>query len=145
MEVLAQLLAEEKRAVYTHCCSHALNVAVGRTIKASTVCCDALDTAFEISKLIKFSPKRNAAFDRIKSESGEDLVSGVGITSFCPTRWTVRGDSVCSILENFNILIEVWDECLDTKLEPDVKGFLVLNPKSLTTSCFLDCTCVNEF
>ena len=53
------------------------------------------------------------------------MVSGVGIRSFCPTRWTVRGDSVGSILENFNILIELWDECLDTKLEPDVKGRII--------------------
>ena len=109
------------------------------------MCCDALDTAFEISNLIKFSPKRNAAFDRIKSETRKDWVLGVGIRSFCPTRWTVRGDSVGSILEILNVLIELWDECLDTKLEPDVKGLLVLKPKCLTTSCFLDCTCVNEF
>lgn len=116
---------QKKNEPYTHSYAHALNLAVGRTIKESKVCCDALDTAFEISKLIKFSPKRNAAFDRIKSESGEDLVSGVGIRSFCRTRWTVRGDSVGSILENFNILIELWDECLDTKLEPDVKGRII--------------------
>ena len=36
----------------------------------------ALDTAYEITKLIKFSPKRNAAFDRIKNElSTEDSTS----------------------------------------------------------------------
>ena len=107
--VAAQLLAEEKRAVYTHCYAHALNLAVGRTIKESKICCDALDVAFEITKLIKFSPKRNAAFDRIKSEAEDDSVAGVGIRTFCPTRWTVRGDSICSILENYNILIELWD------------------------------------
>ena len=28
-------------------------------------------------------------------------------------------ESVGSILENYNVLIELWDECLDTKLEPD--------------------------
>ena len=33
--VAAQLLAEEKQAVYTHCYAHALNLAVGRTIKES--------------------------------------------------------------------------------------------------------------
>ena len=66
--VAAQLLAEEKQAIYTHCYARALHLAVCRTIKESKLCCDALDTAFEISK---FSPKRNAACDRIKSEVGK--------------------------------------------------------------------------
>ena len=52
--------------MYTHCYAHALNLAVGNTIKRSKVCSDALDVAFEIIKLVKFSPKRNAAFDQIK-------------------------------------------------------------------------------
>ena len=58
--VSTQIIKEEKRAV---CYAHALNLAIGETIKRSKVCCDALNVAFEISKLIKFSPKRNAAFD----------------------------------------------------------------------------------
>lgn len=66
------LQREVKRAVYTHCYGHALNLAVGYTMKQSKVCCEALQVAFEISKLIKFSPKRNAAFERIKAEDPED-------------------------------------------------------------------------
>ncbi len=67
--VATQIIAEEKCAVYiTHCYDHALNLAVGDAMKQSRICRDALETAFEISKLIKFSPKRNAAFDRIKSD-----------------------------------------------------------------------------
>ena len=111
--------------MYTHCYAHALNLAVGKTLKESKVCCDALDTAFEICKLINFSPKRNAAFDRIKSQTEEDLVASVGIRNFCPTRWTVRGNSVGSILENYNILNDLWDECLETRLEPDIKGRII--------------------
>ena len=61
------------------------------------MCCDALDTAFEISKLIKVSPKRNAAFDRIKSENDKDLVASMA------SRWNVGGESVGSILENYNV------------------------------------------
>ena len=54
--VSTQIIKEEKWAIYTHCYAHALNLAIGETIKRSKVCCDALDVAFEISKLIKFSP-----------------------------------------------------------------------------------------
>lgn len=64
--VATRLLSEEKRAVYTHCYGHALNLAVGSTMKQSKICCGAMEVAFEVSKLIKFSPKRNASFDRIK-------------------------------------------------------------------------------
>ena len=32
------------------------------------MCRDALDTALQVKKLVMFSPKRNAVFDRIKSE-----------------------------------------------------------------------------
>ena len=61
--VAAIITQEESRALYTHCYGHALNLAVADTVKQSKICRDALDTAFEITRLIKFSPKRNAAFD----------------------------------------------------------------------------------
>ena len=47
--------------LYTHCYGHALNLAVGDTVKQSKICKDALDTAFEITRMIKFSPKVMAA------------------------------------------------------------------------------------
>ena len=50
--VATQIMAEEKRAVYTHCYGHALNLAVGDAIKQSKVSRDALETAFEISKQV---------------------------------------------------------------------------------------------
>lgn len=70
-------------------------------------------------QLIKFSPKRNAAFNRIKAEDEHSFVGG--IQSFCPTRWTVRGDSIASILDNFSALMQLCKECLETTLQPDIK------------------------
>ena len=67
--VVTQLLAKEKKAVLTHCYGHALNLAVGDSMKKLIVCRDALDTTYEISKLLRFSPKRHAAFDRIRVEN----------------------------------------------------------------------------
>lgn len=125
--VAARLLAEEKRALYTHCYGHALNLAVGTTLKQSKVCRDAMDVAFEIAKLIKLSPKRDSMFQKIKADEDdeEDRISRVGIRSFCPTRWTVRGASVASILENYNVLKCLWDECLEGTLVPDIKGRII--------------------
>ena len=125
--VATQLARKEKRAVLTHCYGHALNLAVGDSMKQSKVCKDALDTAFEISKLIRYSPKQNAAFDRIKVENltEEHVGSSIGIRAMCPTRWTVRGDAVESIIKNYVVLKQLWSECLTTQLDPDVKGRII--------------------
>ena len=49
--VATQISREEKRALYTHCFGHALNLAlaVADAIKQSKVCRDAMETAFEIT------------------------------------------------------------------------------------------------
>ena len=80
--VSTHIIKEDKRTVYTHCYVHALNLAIGETIKCSRVCCDALDVTFEISKLIKFSPKRNALFDEIKAANADELGYSAGIETF---------------------------------------------------------------
>ena len=116
-------------------------------MKQSKVCHDALDTSHEISKLIRFSPKRNAALDRIKIENPGEEESGPshGIRSFCPTRWTVRGDAIESILDNYEALQRLWDECLETKLEPDVKvASLVSRHRCCTTTLCLVCNWVRR-
>ena len=61
--VATQIAREENRALYVHCFGHALNLAVADTVKQSKVCRDALEIALEVTKLVKFSPKRNAAFN----------------------------------------------------------------------------------
>ena len=57
-----QMCAEEPRALYSHCHGHARNLATGDTIKKNKNLCDVLDTVYEITKLLKFSPKREAQF-----------------------------------------------------------------------------------
>ena len=112
--VAAIIRPEESRALNTHFYGHSLNLAVADTVKQSKVCRDALDIAFEITRLIKFSPKRNAAFDSFKSSNEDDgYPSVIGIRNLCYTRWTVRGDAIESILVNYNNLIEHWEECLE--------------------------------
>ena len=54
--VATQIIQEEPRATFTHCYGHALNLAAGDTIKKNKLLRNALDTTFEISKLLKYSP-----------------------------------------------------------------------------------------
>ena len=46
--VASILSKEERRALYTHCYGHALNLAVSDTVKQSNICKDALDVAYEV-------------------------------------------------------------------------------------------------
>ena len=72
--------------------------------------------------MIRFSPKRNVAFDKIKVENPAEDESGPshGIRSFCPTKWTVRGDAIESIIDNYDT-----PKCLETKLKTDVRGRII--------------------
>ena len=121
-----EILSLERRAVCMHCFGHALNLAVADTLKQSRVFREALKIAYEITKLIEYSPERNAAFNRIKAEiSDEDARGSVGIRSFCHTRWTVRGNAITSILENYSVLSQLWKESLEARIEPDLKGRVI--------------------
>ena len=42
-----------------------------------------------------------------------------------PTRWTVPGDAIESIIEHYDTLSQLWDERLETRLDPDVKGRII--------------------
>ena len=37
----------------------------------------------------------------------------------------MRGDSIESILMNYDSLNVLWEECLETNLQPDVKGRII--------------------
>ena len=59
----------EPHALLTHCYGHALQLGVCDTIKAIVLMRDTLDAAFELNKLIKYSPKRERAFNRLREET----------------------------------------------------------------------------
>ena len=52
--VETQIAKEEQQALYLHCFGNALNLAVADSVKKSKVCCDALETAVKVTKLVKF-------------------------------------------------------------------------------------------
>ena len=35
--------------------------------------------------------------------------------SLCPTRWTVRANALKSIIKNYQVLQETWDESIDAR------------------------------
>ena len=45
-----------------------------------------------------------------------------GICVLCPTRWTVRAEALKSILDNYNVLLELWTESLDRAKDAEMKA-----------------------
>ncbi len=86
--VLAKkIINEQPLAFYTHCYGHSLYLAVSDLIKNRSTMKRVLDIAHEITKLVKYSPRREYLFRDIKDEISP---SSPGIRVMCPTRWTVK-------------------------------------------------------
>ena len=113
----------EPRVLFTHCYGHALNLSVSDTVKQSSIMKDCLDTCFELVKLVKFSPKREALLNLIKEEIGSDASS---IRTICPTRWIVRAEALASIIDNYTELQSLWERALlntsDTEMKARIRG-----------------------
>ena len=73
----------EQRALFTHCYSHTLNLAVSDVLKQSKLMSDALDLTHEITKLIKCSPCREGIFRILKKSWKEEALRVLG--SFVPS------------------------------------------------------------
>ena len=69
---------------------HSLNLAIGDTVKGCKIMKKFLDLLREVSKLVMFSPKRYAHFEKLKNELAPD---SPGFHVLCPKRWAVRAAS----------------------------------------------------
>ena len=107
--VATRLTALEPKALYTHCLGHSLNLAIQDVMKGIDILKDTIITVYEITKLIKKSPKREAIFDKFQAQVNNEAAAP-GIRMLCPTRWTVRAETLNSILENYTALQLEWDE-----------------------------------
>ena len=90
-----------------YCYGHALSLAVGDTVRQIPLLRDTLDTTGEISNLLKYSPRRNSMFERLKSEIAPMCP---GFRTLCPTRWAVTAASLESVTKNYTVLQQLWDE-----------------------------------
>ena len=112
----------EPRALYTHCYGHALNLAAQDSIKNLTIMEDTLDTTYEITKLIKKSPKREVLFRKFKDEVKP---GSTGIRTLCPTRWTVKAEAFTSISENYQALQQTWEEAKRATKDTEMRARIV--------------------
>ena len=105
--VATQLKKEEPSAIEVHCLAHCLNLCLQDAAKMSTIVRDCLGLIGEISQLIHYSPKRSLVFNKCKNELNPN---SHGLKPLCPTRWTVRTGAIESVIENYQALIQAFEE-----------------------------------
>ena len=125
---------KRKTSTFCHFYGHSLNLAASDAVKKCNIMADALNTTFEISKLIKFSPKRNAMFDKLKRDLAFDCPK---FRVLCPTRWTVRSNSLKSVIDNYGVLQEESNLCLESRHEPNIKSRIIGVKHQMSTFEFL--------
>jgi len=121
--VAKRIQNEEPRAVYTHCYGHSINLATCDAVKQSRPIKSALEMTHEITKLIKYSPRREGILKELKSAN--DVATGShspGVRVLCPTRWTVRADSLASIIGNYAVLQSTWEEAIGVARDTETKA-----------------------
>ena len=105
----ARISGRNNKAIYTHCSSHKLNLAV---VKALTVpgVRNMMDTADKIVRFYAFSPKRQLNLESwIEQVHEEDQARVKKLQSMCKTRWVQRHDAL-------NIFVEL-HEAIANSLE----------------------------
>jgi len=117
--VKTQILHEERRALFTHCYGHSLNLAVADAVKNVKFLQSNMNTTFEISKLFQYSPKRLALFEKVKADLSP---AGVGFRILCPTQWTLRNETFRGILENYDTLLELWEILLNDSPDSETRA-----------------------
>ena len=80
---------------------------------------DTLDTVYEITKLIKKSPKRDVIFQKIKNEI---TCGSPGVRILCPTRWTVRAEALASVSENYQALQLTWEAAREATKDTEMRA-----------------------
>lgn len=83
---------------------------------------DSLDTVFEMSKLVKYSPRRDTILEQLKRDMAPDTP---GFRVLCPTRWTVRALSLNSVLGNYSVLQSLWETCYECTKDSEIRSRII--------------------
>ena len=91
--VTKQIMNEEPKVLFTPCYEHDLNLASSDTIKRCHKMKKALETTLEITKLVKYFPRREGLFQIVKGYLAPDTP---GVLVLCLTRWAIHAESMLS-------------------------------------------------
>ena len=94
---------------------------------------EALDITGEMTELIKLSPRRGSVFQRFKDEIAPQ---DAGIRVLCPTRWTVKAEALKSIVDNFEVLQNLWEESLEYVKESEMRARIGVSDRMMKFDSF---------
>ena len=101
--------------------------------------------AYEITKLVMESPKREAEFHRKQAEFLGQMecdfhvydMDSPTLKILCPSRWTVQAASLSAILKNYGTLMKLWRWTQDNVSDSDMKARIIgVQTKMQTFSFF---------
>lgn len=72
--------------------------------------------------MVKKSPQRNTKLDKIREETANE---SRGVHALCPTRWTVRGEALASVLNNHDELMKLWDWSPEVLKHTEMKSRII--------------------
>ena len=121
--VTAQFKSLNGKLLHMHCYGHVLNLVVKDSCIKVKCLKETSEAVRETSLLIKKSPKQDTKLDEIRNHSNNDAKS---IHTFCPTRWTVRGETLEDVLQNHVELLELWELSLTNVTETEMKGRIIV-------------------
>ena len=116
----ARFTQEVPRAIYFHCASHQLNLALSAACRMPEIQC-AMSTLKAVGLFYKYSPKRQRELEKSvqlanseRSAEEEPLISKTKIKMLCETRWVERH----TVLEDFDEMYAAILDCLDNIASP---------------------------
>ena len=117
----SRVLLEEDRALYVWCYAHNTNLAACESFKDSILLKNVVSTCEEITKSVKWSPKRQYILDLMKQEDGVNIV---GLINFSKTRWTTKRACLIAILLNYIYLIKLFEKSAALETVADMRARL---------------------
>ena len=121
--VSTQILAEQPKAVAIHRQEHSLSLSVKSMTKECDILHDVMSVVGEICILVKFSPKREHLLgkitDNIKKEDSKPFKK---LKKLSATRWTVRAECIKRIIDNYESLLQLWEEYMEEKLDQETNS-----------------------
>ena len=112
--VATQIFEEQPKSHYTHCHAHSLPLSVKDVTRSTKILRDTI-SAEDIMIFIKYSPKRESIQEsineQIECENDSDFHAN-NLLKLSETRWAMCTVCFKRILDNYNVLWNVWKHCL---------------------------------
>jgi len=118
--VQALIRKKQPQALYVHCSSHALNLALSHACQIQAVR-NTIGTIKAIGNFFHSSAKRTAILTKNVKEMCPQL-KGEKLTKMCETRWVQNHDGLICFQEMFEAIFSSLEEISETSLEGEVSS-----------------------